>query len=142
MLKGYQPKAQRYMIVYVKDMFGIFTLLEFMRIYSTCSKKIKTIIDQTLGNNRIWEYRYGVNHMGIVISVIIVTTIVIFSLCIISKQSNKKAAKLYLDKMIKDGNIVLPDCEYAYECYLYEYVNFNTFPECETCKDHKLRKDG
>ena len=43
-LKGYQPKVQRYMVVYVKDMFGIFPLVEFMDIYAKCNDDIKGIL--------------------------------------------------------------------------------------------------
>ncbi len=43
-LKGYQPKAQRFMIVYVKDMFGVFPLVEFMDIYAKCNESIQEIL--------------------------------------------------------------------------------------------------
>lgn len=67
---------------------------------------------------------------------IIVLIVFIFSLLITNKRAETKARKLYFDKMVESGNIVLPDCVNAYNCYLYEYLNFNRQPDCSPCKGY------
>ena len=74
------------------------------------------------------------NIWSIVGITVTVTLIGIFSLLIIKKRSDKIALELYLDKMVKSGNIVLPDCGYAHECFLYELTSFDKLPDCGECR--------
>ena len=48
LLKGYQTKAQNFLVVYAGNAFGVFTLVDFMRIYSACDDRVKSIIDYAL----------------------------------------------------------------------------------------------
>jgi hypothetical protein len=47
-LKNYQPKHQGAVIIYVGCLFGIFSLLEFAELYSSCSEEVRRCISPVL----------------------------------------------------------------------------------------------
>lgn len=52
LLKRYFPKVLGYLIVYVNDYFGVFSLLEIMELYANVSENIKNILSQQMKNMR------------------------------------------------------------------------------------------
>lgn len=48
LLKKYRAKVQGYLIIYVNDEFGIFTLFEVMELYANASDKIKAILEKEI----------------------------------------------------------------------------------------------
>jgi hypothetical protein len=51
LLKGYQPIAQNFVVIYAGDMFGVLSLVELMDVYSRCDDRVKTIIAKALGQS-------------------------------------------------------------------------------------------
>jgi hypothetical protein len=79
----------------------------------------------------------------IIIPIIIVCAFC-FALAILRTTSNadKIDTQLILQKSIEEGHIKLPECEYAFECYLLELELCGQFPDCTTCQNDKLRKQS
>ena len=48
-LKNYVPQALCYVVLYVGFSFGIFTLVEIMRLYAECEDGVKPKIEEILG---------------------------------------------------------------------------------------------
>ena len=48
LLKRYQAKTQGHIVIYVDDMFGIFTLFEVLALYSEISQDIKKIVGEKI----------------------------------------------------------------------------------------------
>ena len=48
-LKNYVPQALGYVVLYVGFSFGIFTLVEIMRLYAECEDGVKPKIEEVLG---------------------------------------------------------------------------------------------
>lgn len=47
-MKKYQTKVQGFLVVYIDNEFGVFTLIEIMQLYSNADKRIKNILEQTI----------------------------------------------------------------------------------------------
>jgi hypothetical protein len=67
-----------------------------------------------------------------------------FAIGIMKTTSNadKIDAKLILQKSIEEGHIRLPECEYAFECYLLELEVCGQFPGCTICQNNRSRKQS
>ena len=77
-------------------------------------------------------------YIWIIITIIIVCGI-FFCLRIvrIAGEADKINMKLLLDQSIKEGKIILIECQYAYDCYLYKLVLYGALPDCSKCRKHK-----
>ena len=48
-LKNYTPRLLGYVVLYAGYYFGIFSLVELLRLYAECDKTIKPTIEEVLG---------------------------------------------------------------------------------------------
>lgn len=77
-------------------------------------------------------------YIWITISIIIVFgTFICLRIAKIAGEADKFNMKLLLDQSIEEGKIILSECEYAYDCYLYKLVSYGTLPDCSKCRKYK-----
>jgi hypothetical protein len=52
-------------------------------------------------------------------------------------DADKSTALLLLQQSIQEGQIILPECENSFDCYLFELELHGKFPDCEECQKFK-----
>jgi len=72
----------------------------------------------------------------LIVFIVIITGVcfLMVSLNIASGNSDRAARKAFFDESIKEGQINLPKCDYAYECYLNVFIDRDELPDCTKCK--------
>lgn len=46
LLKRYQAKAQGHIVIYVDDLFGVFTLFEVLELYANAPNNVKALLGE------------------------------------------------------------------------------------------------